>query len=129
MQLADQSLRAAIARQQIEIDLGLTKLCMLCGNHIRTGQNQFVTATECRPVYRRNHGLAELLQRGKCGLRGVGGRACRLYVAGLADFQQFLDVGAGNKGAAGTRNHHRVDIILMLELLHDGMELVEGPFV
>ena len=85
MQLANQSLRAAIAGQQIQIDLGLAKLGMLRRNHIGTGQYQLVTATQCRPVDRSNHGLAKLLQRSKCGLRGVRRRTCRLYVASLAD--------------------------------------------
>ena len=114
MELAHQPLRAAVARKQIQIDFRLAKLRVRCGNHVGAGQYQFVTATQCGAIDRRDHGFAELLQCSKCGLRGVGRRACRLYIARLAYLQQLLDVRARNKGSAGARYHDGIDIILML---------------
>ena len=102
---------------------------MLCCDHVGASQHQFVTATQCGAIDRRDHGFTELLQCSKCSLCRVWRRACRLKITGFADLQQFLHVGTRNKGTAGASNHHCVHIILMLKLLHNGVKLVEGALV
>ncbi len=97
--------------------------------HVGAGEHQFITAPECRTVDRCDDRLAELLKRGKGGLRRVGRRARRLDITGFADLEQFLNIGTGDKGTPCAGNHHGVYVILMLELLHDGVQFIERTFV
>ena len=121
MQLAHQTLRTAVAGQQVQIDFRLAKLRVLCCDDIGAGQNQFVTATQCGAIDRRDHRFAELLQCSKCSLCGVWCCTCRLEITCLAYLQQFFHVGTGNKGTAGAGDHHGIHVVLMLELLHNSV--------
>ena len=71
IEFARQTLRSAIARKQVQIDFWLAEFGVLGRNDVRAGEYQFVTASQCWPVNRRNDGNIQILKRSEGRLSGV----------------------------------------------------------
>ncbi len=124
-----QALRAAVARQQVQVDLRLAEARVPVRDHAGAGEHELAAAAEGRAVDRRHHRLAEVLEQREGRVRGVRRGLRGLEVAGLAHLQQFLDVGAGHESAAGTGDHQGLDVVLVGDVLEHGVQLVEGALV
>ena len=90
---ARQSLGAAAARHQAELDLGQAELCMLGGNADGAGQRRLAPAAERKAIDCRDHRLAEIFEQ-VVGLLDEAARPLRFDRAGM---REFADVGAGRE--------------------------------
>ena len=129
LEFTGQALGAAVARQQIQIDLGLSEGSVVSGNHVGAGQQQFITAAKSRTIDGRHHRHVEAFDGCEGCLCGVGWGQCRGHVTRFTNFQQLLDVGTGNESAPGARDHQGIDIALVLDLVNDGVQFVQGTLI
>jgi hypothetical protein len=113
VQASRQALRAAVARQQVQVDLRLAEAGL---RRRRRPQAQASTSSQpppsAGPLTAAITGLPRF-SSGEGRVRRVRRRLCRLEVAGLADLQQFLDVGAGNEGIARAGDDQALDAVLL----------------
>ncbi len=128
-QLARQALGAAVARQQVEIDLGLTEAGLEIGDDIGAGQDELAAAAQGRAVDRCDHRLAEILQCGKGRVRRVRRCLGRFEIAGLAHLEQLLDVGAGDEGRACTGHDQGDRVLALADVLQHRVQFIEGAFI
>jgi len=112
---ARQPLGAARTGQQAELDLGQTDACSRHRDTEVAGERQFEAAAQSGAVQRRDDRLRHRLDRGDDVVKARR----------LGRLAEFCNVGAGEEGAAGAGNHHRLDCIVVARL---GQRLSEsGP--
>ena len=127
-QEARQALRAAIARQEAQANLGLAEARRGFGNAPVAGQREFHAATQRDALNRGDAGLVHALDLAKREVRVVRQRA--RFVQRVDVFQQLPDVGAGHEaGGALAGEDHGHHIVAARQVFHHHRQLVERALV
>lgn len=117
-----QSLRAAIAGDDAQVDLRLAELGVLAGEAHVTGHGQLAAATQGKTVHGRDHRLSEALDGIEDALPAFGKDPTRIGVLPV----ELGDIGASREGLfAAARDHHGMDGGVGLQVGEDGLEGLE----
>ena len=117
-----QPLRAAAARDQAELDLGLAELRVVGADPDVAAHRELEAAAEAVAVDRGDEGRVGRVHAVAERMQSAGGAT--LVAAGLAQRRELLDVGTGDEGAlAGASQHDRARALVAVEPVELRFEL------
>ena len=127
-QQARQALRAAVAGQQAQADLGLAQPRRELGHAVVAGQRKFQPTAQRHALDGGDTGLAHALDLAECQVRVVGQGA--RFVQGVHVFQQLAHVGTRHEAARALAGEDDGGhLVAARQVFHQHRQLVQRTFV
>ena len=119
---AGQPLGAAEAGSNAQAHLGLAEPGLLAGQSDVAGHAQLTAAAQGEAVYRRNHGLGQVLQLEE----HAAAVHAELLAVDRGEALHLTDVGSRHKGAARAGQNHHIDLIVRRHLVDNRVQIAQN---